>query len=235
MVVFKKQQEQYEQPIGRWYSLKRSFTQIFDTTYFEIIRYIRRTIFLVSLYVVIFIFFFLLTNRLYSDPNNPLPINSVDYITNYLSLIGLMILIIAITYGSSIIVEDFEKQTGNLIFPNITKPRLLTGRFIAGYLLGMLSIIVFYFLISLDVFIHYNALPIELWISMFWAILYLFPLLALVTFLSSCMRSTALVAIVSFIGVMVLFVIARKLIIFTGYTGEPFFLMNYIGILSQQA
>lgn len=211
------------------YVFERTFSQIFNTIYFEVLRQWRKTLLLLGVYALVFAFFYVLNIQVYSDPNNPLPSSPDAYIQTYLVLITIMVLVIAAAYGSSIIVEDFEKQTGNLIFPNSTKFRLLTGRFIAAFILGTLSLVLFYILIAFDVFLRYGQIPLELWASLGWAILYLYLLLALLTFFSSFMPNTALVMILAFVIVVVVSVIARRLVLFTGYTGEPFFVISYFG------
>ena len=214
------------------YVVKRTFSQIIDTIHFEMLRNWRKTVLLLGAYTLVFVFFYYLNVQVYSDPTNLLPSNPNDYIAKgYMLLIPLMVFVLAAAYGASIITEDYEKQTGNLVFPNTTKFRLLSGRFTAALVLGMLSLIVYYVLIAVDVFFRYNQVPIptELWVSLGWAILYLFLLLSFVTFVSSFMRSTALVIILAFVFVLVVSVVARRLIIFTGYTGEPYFIISYFG------
>ena len=147
-----------------------------------------------------------------------------------------MILILAILYGSSIIVEDYEHQTGNLMFPNVTKFRLMIGRVTSGFVLGSVSLITFYFLITLDVIFEYGLshVPIELFYSLFWALLYYFTLLSFTVFFSSFAKSTSTVIVLLLVFVLVVLSIVTIVFVFAGYTGEPFYNITYFGNIIYQ-
>lgn len=209
------------------YVFKRTYTQIFDTFKFEIVRNLRKFLLILGLFFVVFLIFFLNNINTYSDPNNLLPTLSNNYILGYLDVIGIMILVLAVVFGASTIVEDFEKQTGNLMFPNSTKLRLLIGRTTAAFILGSVCLILFYTLIGLDTLRNYSTLPVEFFYSFFWAELYFLMLLAFTIFFSSFSRSTALVIILVVLLILIVFTILERLIPILGYEGEPLFIISY--------
>lgn len=221
------------------YVLRRMFSQITDMTRFEIIRNLKKTILILSIFVGIFaiifafnVYTFKYNFLTFSIPNNILPDKPGEYIQNsYLMVIGFMIFVLAILYGSSAIVEDFENQTGNLIFPNITKFRLLVARFTSGCVSGSISLILFYFLITLDAIYEYGLfhVPIELFYSLFWALLYYFTLLSLAILFSSFSKSTSIVIILLVLFVFVVSNILNIILALAGYNGEPFFVITYFG------
>ena len=210
------------------YVFKRTFSQIFDTIKFEIVRNFRKFLLILGLFFVVFAIFFYNNFNTYSDPNNLLPALSNDYILSYLDFaITIMILVLAVVFGASIIVEDFEKQTGNLMFPNSTKFRLLTGRTIAAFILGSICLIFYYLLIGLDTFRNYSTLPVEFYYSFFWAELYFLMLLSFTIFFSSFSRSSSLVIILVVLLILIVFTIIERLIPILGYEGEPLFILTY--------
>ena len=210
------------------YVMKRTFSQITNTIKFELTRNLKKTLLIMAIFFAVFAIFFVYYFNTYSDPNNLLPELPNEYIQGYLSLsIAIMILVLAVVFGSSIIVEDFEKQTGNIMFPNSTKFRLLTGRTIAAFILGSVCLILYYLLIGLDTFRNYNTLPVEFYYSFFWAELYFLMLLSFTIFFSSFSRSSALVIIIVVLLILIAFNIIGRLIEFAGYNGEPLFVLSY--------
>ena len=213
---------------------RRTTSQIFDTIKFELTRNKKKLLLILSIFFVVFAIFFAYNLNTYSDPSILIPALSNQYIQTYLDLINIMILVLAVVFGASIIVEDFEKQTGNLVFPNSTKFRLLAGRTISAFILGSLSIILYYALIGLDTYWRYSALPIEYLYSFFWAELYFFMLLSFVILVSSLSRSSSLTIILVILLVLVFFTIIERLMSFAGYTDEPLFILSYFGNIITQ-
>lgn len=226
----------------------RAISQITDTIRFELIRNYKKTVLILSIFFGVFAILFLYNVYTFkydffsfSTPNNILP-DIPSYIQgSYLTAVGFMILILAILYGSSILVEDFENQTGNLMFPNTTKFRLLVARFTTGFVLGGIGLILYYFLITLDTIFEYgfsqlynNNNLINLVYSLFWALLYYFMLLSLTMLFSSFSKSTSIAIVLIVIFVLILSNILRVFVAYAGYTGEPFFVLTYFGEIITQ-
>jgi ABC-type transport system involved in multi-copper enzyme maturation permease subunit len=140
---------------------------------------------------------------------------------------GFFILIIAVLFGSSIIAYDYDKQTGNLIFPKITKGRLYVGRFIARYILAVFSVIFYYAIIILTTFIKFGEYPINVWFSLGWAVYYILAVFALVVFFSSFMRKTTTVIVLSILMVLIVFNMTTTILSVTGSEVEPLFILTY--------
>ena len=226
------------------YVFRRTFSQIIDMTRFELHRNFKKTSLILSIFMGIFailfafnVYTFKYNFLTFSIPNNILPDLPSEYIqSSYLMAISFMILALAILYGSSTLVEDFENQTGNLMFPNITKFRLLVARFTSGFVLVSISLIVYYFFIILDTMYEYglSRVPIELYYSLIWALLYYVTLLSLTVFFSSFSKSTSTVVILLVLFVLVVSNILSTVLAIAGYTGEPFFNITYFGNIITQ-
>ncbi|MCK4973591.1 MAG: hypothetical protein KAS52_09735, partial [Candidatus Heimdallarchaeota archaeon] len=131
-----------KKPVG----MMRSLDQIGSTIRFELIRNVKNMI--ISLFVAGFIFVLsLIINLITESRLGESPETATEYITSYLGMISFFILIIATMLGGNIIALDYDKQTGNLLFPKITKGRLFVGRLIARYLLSALAVIFYYILV----------------------------------------------------------------------------------------
>ncbi len=213
--------------------LKRKITQIGNTLTFEFKRNLRNFIIMLVVFASVF-FLLLLISELQLAQDVALPSDPVDYVGGYLTqFFGFLIIISASLFGGSIIVEDFKKQTGNLLFPKISKTRLLIGRLTSRYTLNAICVSFYYILISIVTYTKYSEIPITLWASLGWALLYTFTILTFVTFMSSIMRSTSATIIVSILFLLIVFNIVMMILRFAGLTMEPLFLLTYYeGIIS---
>ncbi len=207
--------------------LKRNITQIGNTITFEFKKNLKNFILMLIVFTSVF-FLLLLISELQLAQDVVLPSDPVFYIEDYTGqLFGFLIIISVSLFGGSIIVEDFKKQTGNLLFPKISKTRLLIGRLTSRYTLNAICIGFYYVLISILTFVKYNEIPINLLASLGWALLYTFTILTFVTFMSSIMRSTAATIIVSILFLLIVFNIVTMILSFAGLTMEPLFLLTY--------
>jgi len=207
--------------------LKRNITQIGNTITFEFKKNLKNFILMLIVFTSVF-FLLLLISELQLAQDVVLPSDPVFYIDDYTGqLFGFLIIISASLFGGSIIVEDFKKQTGNLLFPKISKTRLLIGRLTSRYTLNAICISFYYVLISILTFVKYNEIPLNLLASLGWALLYTFTILTFVTFMSSIMRSTAATIIVSILFLLIVFNIVTMILSFAGLTMEPLFLLTY--------
>ncbi|MFX1453553.1 MAG: hypothetical protein ACFFCM_22170, partial [Promethearchaeota archaeon] len=96
--------------------IKRYVTQIIDTINFEIKRNWKTFIIMLIVYFAIFLLNFLII-EIREMQGVELPEENLDYIDNYFGFFGILIIISTATFGGGIIAEDFQKQTGNLLFP----------------------------------------------------------------------------------------------------------------------
>ncbi|MFX0036067.1 MAG: ABC transporter permease [Candidatus Hermodarchaeota archaeon] len=206
--------------------LRRNFTQIYDTVTFELKRNIKNFILMLLVFLGIFIIFLVVQELQYAQ-DVPLPEDPIDYINSYTSMFGFMIILSAAGFAGSIIAEDFHRQTGNLIFPKISKTRLLIGRIVSRYGLNAICVGFYYLLIGTMTFIKYEELPLVLWGSLGWALLYTLMIFTFVTFMSSIMKSTAISIIVSILFLLIVFNMITMILSFTGVEIEPLFLLTY--------
>lgn len=206
-------------------SRTRRFSQIGDTIVFEFQRFTKKTGILLGVALLLFALSVVL--GLLNIQRNPQAFPTVEsYTTNYLSFMNMLILILATSYGTNLIVVDFQEDTGNLLFPKITKGRLFIGRLIANFILGAL-IIVFYYLVTLiPVFIEYQEIPVNFWSSLAFALYYYLGMLSFAIFCSSFVKRSSGAVIIVLILIIIGFpIISSILMLMTAV--EPLFLLNY--------
>ena len=205
---------------------KRSYLQIEKTIKFEFLRNGAKFISMLIMSFLIFALFLII--EIIDENNGAIPTEDpAEYFEGYLFMISFIILIVASTFGGSIIAEDFEKQTGNLLFPKITKDRLLFGRMVTRYTYSALSVIFYYVLVAITTFIKYDGIPKIVWGSLGWALLYTFALLSFVTLFSAIMKRSSSATIYSILIVLIVFQLLTMILMVTGVTIEPFFMLTY--------
>jgi ABC-type transport system involved in multi-copper enzyme maturation permease subunit len=201
---------------------KRGLHQVGRTIVFEAKRNLKK-LFVMAIVDTALIVLFYIVNQLEDNP----PEESVDYFTSYLGMVSFLIMIIGILFAGSIIVEDFEKQTGNLLFPKIERGRLLLGRYMTRYTYAAISVLVYYLEIMLLTYIAYDEIPDKILDSLFWALMYLHLVMAFVTLMSAMLNRIATSIIMSMIILLMVFNIIISILMFTESTVEPLFVLTY--------
>ncbi|MHA1245330.1 MAG: ABC transporter permease [Candidatus Heimdallarchaeota archaeon] len=208
-------------------SLSRGLSQIGATTKFEFIR--NRMLLLIASGVSAVLYVLFLIIGLIRENRGAEYTAEIPYIQSYLGMTNIVVIVLAIIFAGSIIAEDYQKDTGNLIFPKTTKSRLLTGRIIARYLYMAISITVFYLLVGITTLIKFDWLITEFFASWGWALLYCLVIFLFVTMLSSMLRNNTLTIILSIVSLLIVFNSINQILVITGSAIEPFFILTYYG------
>ncbi len=205
---------------------KRSIIQIQKTVEFEFQKNLSKFFSMILTSIGIFILF-LIIQLVQESQGVAVPSDPVTYFQAYLTMIDFLILIIATAFGGGIIAEDFEKETGNLLFPKIQKNRLLAGRIVARYIYAAICVIFFYILVGISTLIKYEWVPSIVWESMGWALLYTLAVFSLMILFSSVMKRAATAMVVGMLSILMVFQLLTMLLMFTGVTIEPLFMLTY--------
>jgi ABC-type transport system involved in multi-copper enzyme maturation permease subunit len=206
---------------------KRSVTQVFDTIQFEIGRNFKKLLIMLVVFTGIFLLFLIIDEVRFAR-GIKLPEKPVNFISGYLGMMNFLVLISAATFGGSLIAVDFEKLTGNLIFPKISRDRLLAGRFTAAYFMNALCIIYYYVIVGIYTYVKYDEIPEKTWNSLGMALLYTLAVLSFVLFWSSLMKTTASAVVISVMMLLIVFSIVNS-ILMVSTQQEPYFLLDYLG------
>ena len=213
--------------------MKRGLIQIEKTISFEFLRHAKKLIAMLLTGLFIFVLFYII--QIVTENNSGEAIaTSTEFVQEFLTMIDFFIMIVAVTFFGSIIAEDFEKDTGNLLLPKIPKYRLFIGRYIARYIYGCLSVAFYYLVVGITALIIYGDVPGELWGSMLWAMWYLFGVTAFITFFSSIMKRSASAMIIGIMFILIVFNLANMIFMFTGIEAEPFYFLTYYASIITQ-
>jgi ABC-type transport system involved in multi-copper enzyme maturation permease subunit len=202
-----------------------AFFQIWDTITFEFEKNLKKVILALIIAAAMVIFGYILAASQYAGEIDEMLTSTSfgRYLLNYLN-IYLYIIICAIA-GSSIC-ADFEKDTKNLLFPNIGRGRLFIGRLLALTLMQILIILIYFLFVFGFVGYVFKEIPKELFISMAWAFLFGEALVCFVMFFSSLMKTVTATVVVSFMLLFLGFDIISGIMSFTTDV-EPLMLLTY--------
>ena len=155
--------------------------------------------------------------------DNALPINPEGFV----SFSSTLIVITSLVFGGSLIVRDFEQPIGNILFPKVSKTRLLTGRLIAVLVMNLTVISYYYFSSILIIYGLNGQIPLELYYSLIYAGIYSILVLTFIIFLSSNMKSSNVVTILSLFAIILIFPIFEVIFVILWPDFEPVFLLTY--------
>jgi len=220
-------QEIINESTRRKAGIKRNITQIGDTFTFELKKNLIPFIIMMGVSALMFILFLIL-QWVQEIQDVPLPTNSVDYFGSFFQFIfGFLVILTASGFAGSIIAEDFQKQTGNILFPKISKSKLFVGRIMARFLMNAICIIFYYILVSSITYIKFGEVPSALLSSLAFALFYTFSLFSMVTFMSSILKSTSASIIASIFIYLLVFTMITQILSVIASVIEPWFLLPY--------
>lgn len=201
------------------FNKKVQIYQIIDTMSFELDKSKRKFITMIIVSSIIIV----LNLSIFILGDNTLPINPEGFV----SFSSTLVFITSLVFGGSLIVRDFEQPIGNILFPKISKTRLLTGRLIAVLVMNLTVISYFYFSSILVIFGLNGQIPLELYYSLIYAEIYSILVLTFIIFLSSNMKSSNVVTILSLFAIIFIFPIFEVLFLILWPDFEPVFLLTY--------
>ncbi len=220
--------------------IRRDLIQIADTITFELKKNLKKLYVMLFVYFSLFMLSFAMNEFLWDLMGEFAPTNSATLMSNYIGGFFTMALLISCaTFAGPIIAEDFYRQTGNLLFPKITKSKLLIGRLVSNYILNAICIVFFYTLVSIVAFIKYGEVSTTIFNSIGWALLYTMVLISFVTFLSSFMKNASFTIITSIFFVLIIMEMIPFILAYSGVLKNNetpmFFLFNYFGLIIGQS
>ncbi|MHA1819308.1 MAG: hypothetical protein ACTSVC_02465, partial [Promethearchaeota archaeon] len=208
-------------------NIRMSLIRIKATIFFETRRTLKK--FMILLIIMLAFFILALTSNLLQEAKgSPLPSSSAEYFKGYLGSITLLIYIISSAFAGPIFAADFEKKTGYILFPKISRGELFIGRIISLYLLSAIIITLNYIFITIITYAKYSNLPGGLIPSLIFALLYLLACFSFTSLFSSFMKSVAFSIIISLIFLFIGFSMIEGIVMFTTNI-EPLFSLSYLG------
>lgn len=202
--------------------------QVTDTVAFEWSRNRRKTLGLLVFTSVLPVLTYL-TSWVQFNAGVSAPEDPVDFASNFFGFFTFFALVVGVAYGGPVVATDFERETGNLLFPKTSKSRLLAGRVAGNYALAAVQVAAYYAWVAAFVAATYDGeVPGALLTSFGWALLYVLAVFSFTTLFSSFMKSTAFTMVAVVLLLLLGFNIVQQLVVvFAGV--EPLFSLPYYG------
>lgn len=201
--------------------------QIVTVMRFEVLKN-RKKFFILLIFETILWFLSVLLPYLIT--NAPLPVSISIFMDGSLGNLTLLMIIIAAAYGGSLIADEFDKHTGFMLFPKVSKTRLFIGKFTSQYLLFALNLAIYYaFVLAASIVNYTDKIPNTFYYSFLFALLYAAVLFSFVILFSSFMKNTALVVIVSILLLFLGFSMITGILSLVLPQVEPLYDITYLG------
>ena len=214
---------------GIWARIK----PIFHTYTFEIKRHIKAFI----IFSIIGNAICILTNFVLSMsiPEQSINASEMSFLRSGLSFISLLILFAACLFFSALIVGEYSKETGLIVFPKINKYKLALGKYLGNLTLVVLIVAQFYFFLGLfSLYFYGGSLPVQFYVSFGMALLYVLCLSGFVSFFSSFMTSVNMTIVSTILLLFIGFDIITQIIGLLYPRIEPLWSFSYLGGLITQ-
>lgn len=206
--------------------------QIFDVIQFEVKKNLKKFLILLVIEVLFAVLSIILPIILSIFlPSLPLPDEMSAYLSGIIGNITLLAIIMSCAYGGSIIAQEFDKKTGCMLFPKISRNKLFIGKWISQYVLLIGNILIYYLFVLLAAVINYpgHIIPVEFYQSFLLAVLYTAMLFSFIMMFSSFMKNSALTIIIAFLLLFMGFSMVTGIFMLISVETEPLFDLTYFG------
>lgn len=154
------------------------------------------------------------------------PSESKDFVTLYMQFIPILAIVAVTLFSSSLLVSEYEERTGLLLFTRpIKKGSIFAGKFLAGFIISALMMIIYYLVIAIMSYSITGSIYGNLWTSLGLMIAYIFGTTGIALFFSSIFKKSSTATIMTFIVLLILGTIISQLLASNGI--EPWFSITY--------
>ncbi len=211
-----------EQP----YTPSSDTSQICIVTRYELYKHMRSKGILAV--IALFILVIVLQTALLPLLGIDYPDDPSEFVQGYVSWVTLLILFAAAAFSTKEIASEFDKRTGYLMFPNPLKREVfLVGKFIASMFIIIVCLVGFYLVVAVLSLIITDGMPMLMFNSLGFALLYAFALASLGYMLSAIMKTSTTALILHVVLILIVFSMIQGILMVANF--DPWFLINQCG------
>ena len=194
-------------------------------TRYELLKHFRRTRFYAVIAIVIAIELLILVIPKVLGEGYP---DNVMTMANTLSIGPTFAVIASIFFAGDVIAGEFERKTGYILFSNpIKRTTVVTGKYLACFAATALILLALYGITTASLLGIYHQVPLEVWESFAYCLLYVGGVLAMALFFSSILRGSMGASLSTFFLMFMIFPILQGVLVMTGH--DPWFILTYAG------
>lgn len=165
-------------------------------------------------------------------PGNSLPSIQTEYFRTNQTFLSFILIFANCFFFSGIICSEYDKETGFILFPKISKYKLIIGKYIGSYALVMGISGVFYFTLGLLGLYYYGGpLNFRFFQSFGMALLYILAVSSFITFFSSFMKKENITIITTILILLIAFNVITQFVVLANPDIEPLYSLQYAGNL----
>jgi len=149
----------------------------------------------------------------------------VDFVSDYVNWVAIIVLIGAVAFASGSIVSEFEKRTGLLMFPQPVKRfTYLLGKFASTMIVVTAALALYYLIVAVLCLGIVGSVPSTMLVSFGFAVLYGFAVCGVAYLLSSILKSSTGAIVATVLLFLMVMPILDPLLSMAGI--DPFFLAS---------
>ena len=154
-----------------------------------------------------------------------------EFFRDEITFFKFFIIFVSCFFFSDIVCSEFTMKTGYIMFPKISKYKLIVGKYIANLSIIILLVILHYLMLNISVMVIYDTVILESNISLGIAILYTITLSAFILLFSTIIPKVNLTTIIVILIYFIGFSMLEQVFTAINQEIEPIFSLNYIGNL----
>lgn len=200
------------------------FRQIAMVAKNELIKGMRGKKFLVS-FIIILIVFGLITVMPYVTGSGWDGKSSGEILSAYLSNLSMIVLLIVALLSSVAIVSEFEERTALILFTRpIRRTSIFLGKVLFCFIIEALIVLVYYLLVLGVLLIFVGEVPLNLGISLAFALLYIFATSGIAFVISSFIKKGSVCTIITLLVLVMIIPLVTKMI-----NGNTWYMLDTAG------
>lgn len=154
------------------------------------------------------------------------PSESKDFMNIYIVIVQILAIIAVAVFSSNLLVSEYEERTGLLLFTRpIKKGAIFTGKFLAGFIMSTVLIVVYYLIVAILSQVITGAIFDKIWLSLGLMVLFIFGATGLAFFFGSVFKRSSSSIVVTILALILIGQMVAQ--IFAMYSIEPWFSLSY--------
>ena len=177
-------------------------------------------------FILLIVIIHVLIYSAYTLSKMQFPSESKDFISLYMSLIKILAIVAVAVFSSSLLVSEYEERTGLLLVTRpIKKGTIFAGKFLAGFLISALMIVIYYLIVVIMSYTITGTVYGKIWASLGLVIAYIFGATGIALLLSACCKKSNTATSATIIVLLIVGAFVSQL--FSGNGIEPWFSITY--------
>lgn len=177
-------------------------------------------------FILLIVLIHVLIYSIYTFSILSFPSESREFILLYVRFVKILAIVAVAVFSSSLLVSEYEERTGLLLFTRpIKKETIFAGKFLAGFFVSALMIVIYYLIVSVMSYSITGSIYGQIWASLGLVIAYTFGATGIAMLLSACYKKSNTATSATIIILLIVGTFVSQL--FSGNGVEPWIGLTY--------